>query len=58
MFVYTVFCRNLNQTPFFHRVCELLEGKGAGKGNKFQAKVARMANRIKAEQLIAEYFSE
>lgn len=43
---------------FFHRICELLEGKGAGKGNKFQAKVSRMANRPKAEQLIAEYFSE
>lgn len=38
------------------RVCEMLEGKGAGKGNKFQAKVTKMANRKKVETFIAEFF--
>lgn len=40
----------------FFSICEILEGKGAGKGNKFQAKVSKMANRIKAEAYVAEYF--
>ncbi|KAJ8922402.1 hypothetical protein NQ315_004347 [Exocentrus adspersus] len=39
-----------------NQICELLDGKGAGKGNKFQAKVTKMANRKKAEQRISDYF--
>ncbi|XP_066261067.1 alanyl-tRNA editing protein Aarsd1 [Euwallacea similis] len=38
------------------KISELLEGKGAGKGNKFQAKVLKMANRPKAEEIIKDYF--
>ncbi|XP_060519865.1 alanyl-tRNA editing protein Aarsd1-B [Cylas formicarius] len=38
------------------KICDLLEGKGAGKGNRFQAKVYKMSNRPKAEALIEEYF--
>ncbi|XP_066152134.1 alanyl-tRNA editing protein Aarsd1 isoform X1 [Euwallacea fornicatus] len=38
------------------KISELLEGKGAGKGNKFQAKVMKMANRSKAEAIIKDYF--
>ncbi|RZC39055.1 alanyl-tRNA editing protein Aarsd1 [Asbolus verrucosus] len=41
---------------FICSICELLGGKGAGKGNKFQAKVTNMANRKEAERLIKEYF--
>ncbi|XP_030756279.1 alanyl-tRNA editing protein Aarsd1-B [Sitophilus oryzae] len=40
------------------KICELLGGKGAGKGNKYQAKVSNMANRNKVEELIANYFKE
>lgn len=40
------------------RICELLNGKGAGKNNKFQAKVNNMANRQKAEDLIKTYFAD
>ncbi|CAH1180152.1 unnamed protein product [Phaedon cochleariae] len=40
------------------KVCELLDGKGAGKGNKFQAKVNKMANRKSAEKYITEYFNK
>uniref|UniRef100_A0AAR5P3S8 Threonyl/alanyl tRNA synthetase SAD domain-containing protein n=1 Tax=Dendroctonus ponderosae TaxID=77166 RepID=A0AAR5P3S8_DENPD len=39
------------------KICELLGGKGAGKGHRFQAKVSKMANRSKAEELLKEYFS-
>ncbi|KAF7281048.1 hypothetical protein GWI33_005232 [Rhynchophorus ferrugineus] len=38
------------------KICALLKGKGAGKGNKFQAKVTKMANRSEADELIANYF--
>ncbi|KAL1518381.1 hypothetical protein ABEB36_002012 [Hypothenemus hampei] len=40
------------------KISELLEGKGSGKGNKFQAKVMKMANRSKAEQLIMDHYVE
>lgn len=40
------------------KISELLEGKGAGKGNKYQAKVGKMSNRTKAEELIKEYFKD
>lgn len=33
-----------------------MDGKGAGKGNKFQAKVNNMKNFVKVESLIKEYF--
>ncbi|XP_044766453.1 alanyl-tRNA editing protein Aarsd1-B [Coccinella septempunctata] len=39
------------------RICSLMDGKGAGKGNKFQAKVTKMENRSKAEQVVKEHFS-
>jgi hypothetical protein len=32
-----------------------LNGKGAAKGPKFQAKVSNFANRTKAEELIKQY---
>ncbi|KAG5886566.1 hypothetical protein JTB14_011278 [Gonioctena quinquepunctata] len=38
-------------------VCDSLDGKGAGKGNKFQAKVNKMANRKEVEKRISDYFS-
>ncbi|KAL3285209.1 hypothetical protein HHI36_019324 [Cryptolaemus montrouzieri] len=38
------------------RISEVLNGKGAGKGNKYQAKVNNMSNRPKAEKLIEEHF--
>ncbi|KAJ8937398.1 hypothetical protein NQ314_011884 [Rhamnusium bicolor] len=38
------------------KVCKLLEGKGAGKGNRFQAKVSKMINRKIAELCIGDYF--
>lgn len=39
------------------RICDILKGKGAGKGSKFQAKVSNLAKRSEAEELIKEYFS-
>ncbi|XP_069669325.1 alanyl-tRNA editing protein Aarsd1-B isoform X2 [Periplaneta americana] len=39
------------------KVCQLLNGKGAGKGPKFQAKVSCLANRAKAEELIKQYMT-
>lgn len=39
------------------KICELLDGKGAGKGNRFQAKVSKMMNRTKCEKLIEKYFA-
>ncbi|XP_017777983.1 PREDICTED: alanyl-tRNA editing protein Aarsd1 [Nicrophorus vespilloides] len=38
-------------------ICELLNGKGAGKGNRFQAKVANLGNRNKVEELLKKYFN-
>ncbi|KAJ9598278.1 hypothetical protein L9F63_011042 [Diploptera punctata] len=39
------------------QICDILKGKGAGKGTKFQAKVSNLAKRSDAEQLIKQYFS-
>jgi hypothetical protein len=36
-------------------LCALLNGKGAAKGPKFQAKVSNLADRAKAEELIKDY---
>jgi hypothetical protein len=41
--------------PVCFRVCALLNGKGAAKGPKFQAKVSSLANRTKAEELIKQH---
>lgn len=41
---------------FSKKILELMDGKGAGKGNKFQAKVNNMKNFVKVESLIKEYF--
>lgn len=38
------------------KICELLGGKGAGKGNRFQAKVTNLGNRSKAEDLLRKHF--
>ncbi|CAH1968839.1 unnamed protein product [Acanthoscelides obtectus] len=38
------------------KIADILEGKGSGKGNKYQAKVNKMVNHKKAEQLIVNYF--
>jgi hypothetical protein len=43
--------------PVCFRVCTLLNGKGAAKGPKFQAKVMNLANRTKAEELIKQYIA-
>lgn len=50
-------CAHYYLSIFCCRVCELLNGKGAGKNNRFQAKVNTMANRSKAEDLIKSYFA-
>nr|CAH7757773.1 unnamed protein product [Callosobruchus chinensis] len=39
-----------------NKISEVLEGKGSGKGNKYQAKVSKMANRKKAQQIVIDYF--
>nr|CAD7463140.1 unnamed protein product [Timema tahoe] len=39
------------------KVCEMLKGKGAGKGPKFQAKVSNLENRAQAEHIIEQYFN-
>lgn len=39
------------------QICALLNGKGAAKGPKFQAKVANLANRTKAEELIKQHIA-
>lgn len=41
----------------FSRIGELLNGKGAGKGNRYQAKVSNMGNRSKALALLKEHFN-
>ena len=38
------------------QICDVLNGKGAGKGTKFQAKVSNLSKRSEAEELIKEYF--
>ncbi|XP_049863039.1 alanyl-tRNA editing protein Aarsd1 isoform X1 [Schistocerca gregaria] len=38
------------------QICKLLDGKGAGKGTRFQAKVNNLKNIRAAEKLIKEYF--
>lgn len=43
--------------PVLFRVCALLNGKGAAKGPKFQAKVSNLANRTKAEELIKQHIA-
>jgi hypothetical protein len=43
--------------PACFRVCALLNGKGAAKGPKFQAKVSNLANRTKAEELIKQHIA-
>ncbi|KAJ8959307.1 hypothetical protein NQ318_021993 [Aromia moschata] len=40
-----------------NKICEILEGKGAGKGNKFQAKVTKNGEPQKAEDCIINYFN-
>ncbi|KAK9730161.1 Threonyl and Alanyl tRNA synthetase second additional domain [Popillia japonica] len=39
-----------------NKICELFNGKGAGRGNKFNAKVNSLNNRKKVEELLKEYF--
>ncbi|GLG96002.1 Alanyl-trna editing protein aarsd1 [Gryllus bimaculatus] len=39
-----------------HKICEILDGKGAGKGQKFQAKVSNLAKRNEAVKLIKKHF--
>lgn len=38
-------------------ICDLLDGKGKGKGQRFQAKVNQLKKLNVCEKLIAEYFS-
>ncbi|XP_075225332.1 alanyl-tRNA editing protein Aarsd1 [Lycorma delicatula] len=38
------------------QICDLLEGKGVAKGNRFQAKVKNLTRRDNATKLIEEYF--
>uniref|UniRef100_A0A1B6BYN1 Alanyl-transfer RNA synthetases family profile domain-containing protein n=1 Tax=Clastoptera arizonana TaxID=38151 RepID=A0A1B6BYN1_9HEMI len=40
------------------KICALLEGKGAGKGSKFQAKVRNLSTKEKASELIESYFKK
>ncbi|PSN34908.1 Alanyl-tRNA editing protein Aarsd1-B [Blattella germanica] len=39
------------------QICEILNGKGAGKGSKFQAKVSNLGKRSAAEELIKQHFA-
>jgi misacylated tRNA(Ala) deacylase len=43
-------------TDLANKICELLGGKGAGQGNRFQAKVTNLSNHKLAEKCIKEYF--
>ncbi|KAI4461228.1 alanyl-trna editing protein [Holotrichia oblita] len=43
-------------TALGNKICELYNGKGAGKGNKFNAKVNSLNNKKKVEELLKEYF--
>jgi len=38
------------------RICEILGGKGAAKGSRFQAKVSTLKNREKVIQVLADHF--
>jgi len=40
------------------KICDMLNGKGAGKGTRFQAKVSNLGNRGKVEKMLAEYFAQ
>lgn len=40
------------------QICNLLDGKGKGKGQRFQAKVNKLKKLAACEKLIAEYFSQ
>lgn len=40
------------------QICNLLDGKGKGKGQRFQAKVNKLKKLSACEKLIAEYFSK
>lgn len=53
-----VSCFSLFFLILLTRICEVLSGKGAGKGKRFQAKVAQMSavNRQQAEDILAQYF--
>ena len=42
----------------FYRICDILGGKGAAKGGRFQAKVTTLKNRDKAVQLLADHFED
>lgn len=39
-------------------LCDLLDGKGNGKGNRFQARVNNLKRLPECEKLIAEYFAK
>ena len=54
---YTFLCNFELLCPVCFRVCALLNGKGAAKGPKFQAKVSSLANRTKAEELIRQHIA-
>ncbi|KAF2904635.1 hypothetical protein ILUMI_01541 [Ignelater luminosus] len=43
-------------TDLKNKIVELLDGKGAGQGNKFTAKVNNLNNRAKVETLLKQYF--
>ena len=43
-------------TPSF-RLCELLEGKGGGKGLRFNAKLSNLKNIALAEEYVKSLFS-
>lgn len=40
------------------KICDLLDGKGKGKGQRFQAKVSNLKKISACEKLIAEYFAQ
>ncbi|XP_044269349.1 alanyl-tRNA editing protein Aarsd1 [Tribolium madens] len=45
-------------TDLSPNICELLGGKGAAQGNKFQAKVTNLSNHKSAVKLVKEYFDQ
>lgn len=40
------------------KICEILDGKGNGKGKRFQAKVNNLKRLPQCENYLAEYFDE
>lgn len=44
-------------TDLSEKICDLLEGKGRGKGQRFQAKVNNLKKISACEKLIGEYFN-